>query len=162
MTKATIRGLYLIGALLLGQTLWGQSYTLVNGTVTDSSKAVVSGASIELQNVNTLAKRTTVSNAAGVYVLQQVPPGKYQLSVAAQGFARQTITGLNLLINTPATVNIELTVAASAQSISVRATAEDINTTDASLGNAVGGIRSFGRVLPSVAGRAHRPGLRRA
>jgi hypothetical protein len=134
-------GLLVIVTVFLGfifsQTMWAQSYASINGAVTDPSQAVVSGAVIELVNVNTLAKRETTTDKNGFYLFAQVPPDSYQITARAKGFANKTITGLRLLVNSPSTVNISLQVAGAGQSVSVNASAESLNLTDASLGNVI-------------------------
>ena len=56
-----------------------QSSATINGTVKDSSGAVVEGATITLTNTNTAVTRTSVSNSAGDYVFVDVLPSSYSL-----------------------------------------------------------------------------------
>src|SRR5262245_55455504 len=67
---------------LHAQTSAGQ----VSGTVTDSSGAVVPGASVTLTNTGTGVANTTPSNGSGNFVFLNVQPGSYELSVELQGF----------------------------------------------------------------------------
>jgi hypothetical protein len=74
------------------------------------------------------------ADAAGVYQFTQILPAKYTIAVSAPGFGQQTKTA-ELLVNQPATVDFALTVEASTVTVDVTATAQTLNTTDASLGN---------------------------
>ena len=69
---------------------------------------------------------------------RRVTPGKYKLSVKAPGFNVKTVGGLELLVNTPTTVNVTLDIGQMTETVAVQAEAAQLNTTDASLGNAVG------------------------
>ena len=60
---------------------------IVSGTVTDPSGAVVSGARVRLTDVATNTPRTASTNDAGHYVLVNVPPGRYDLTITKQGFS---------------------------------------------------------------------------
>jgi hypothetical protein len=102
-------------ALLAGSTVWGQATTSIRGTVTDPSGSVVSDASVVLTNNESKTERTATTGVQGGYQFLFVPPGTYNLSVTAQGFKRYEQTGLELLVNTPATANVQLKVGAIAE-----------------------------------------------
>src|SRR5689334_14347652 len=70
------------GPAARAQTSAGQ----VSGTVTDSSGAVVPGASVTLTNTGTGVANTMPSNGSGNFVFLNVQPGTYQLQVELQGF----------------------------------------------------------------------------
>ena len=59
----------------------------LTGTITDPRGAVVSGASVTATHQATGVKRDTTTNDSGLYVLSNMPPGDYELKVAAQGFS---------------------------------------------------------------------------
>src|SRR5580704_18675904 len=116
-----------------------QSTSSLNGSVTDPTGAAVAGASITLTEPATGPKRTTTSNASGLYQFLDVPPGEYRLETSAKGFAPYLAPKVTLVVKTPATVPIRLQVAGVAQSVTVEAEAPLINRTDASLGNVLDG-----------------------
>ncbi len=123
--------------LLAALGLYGQALSSVNGVVTDPSGAMIVGAKIVLSNVETGARRETTSNDAGRYLFPQVLPGPYRITASAPGFVDVTIGDVRLLVNSPATVNINFAkVGAVAEAISVSAEAAQLNTVDATLGNA--------------------------
>ncbi len=97
-------------------------------------------ASITIVNDATHAKRSAVSDPVGRYSLLQVEPGTYTLTAQAAGFADVVVSRVPLLVNSPATLPIVFEkVGAITQTVSVVAETTQINTTDASIGNAVGG-----------------------
>ncbi len=70
----------------------------LSGLITDSSGAVVSGAHIAAVNVATNVPYSTVSNGAGNYLLPELHPGPYKITVKAQGFG--TVVRSGLILNT--------------------------------------------------------------
>jgi hypothetical protein len=116
-----------------------QSLTSVGGTVADPTGAVIPGATVVLENLERGGTRTGVSDHAGRYSFAQVQPGTYKLTAKAAGFTDVVINNIHLLINQPATVNLQfLEVGAVTQEVQVSAEATQVNTVDASIGNAVG------------------------
>src|SRR5215469_15267758 len=123
--------------VLLAGAAMAQSTSQLNGSVTDQSGATIVGASITLTNAATGLVRSTTSGTSGLYQLLDVPPGKYQLKVAAKGFAPFLASEVTLVVNTPSTLNIKLQVAGVAETVTVADEAPLINRTDASLGNVI-------------------------
>ncbi len=121
----------------MAASLFGQA-TTVTGTVMDPSGSVVPSTSLTLVNIETGAERTTTSDAEGRYTITQVPPGKYRMVGKAAGFAEAVINGIELLVNQPATIEVKFEkVGSTTETVQVEAAATQINTTDASLGNAI-------------------------
>ena len=106
----------------------------LQGTITDTSGGAVANATVTLVNVESKSERSTVTGAQGEYRLQALPPGTYTLTVTATGFARQEVKGLQLLVNTPATENLQLKVGGTTETVSVTSEAPPLNLVDASLG----------------------------
>jgi hypothetical protein len=117
--------------------LWSQtSLTSLRGTVTDSSGALIPGASVSIENKATNLKSTQISNNSGEFVFAQMVPGTYVITVDSNGFGSQSKQA-DILVNQPATINFVLTVQASTTTIDVSSEAETLNNTDASIGNSV-------------------------
>ena len=110
--------------------------TSVRGTVTDKTGASVGDAKVTLDNVGQALHREMQTNSHGEYEFLALPPGTYALSVEKAGFRRFEQKSLQLLVNTPTTLNPTLEIGATSQTIEVSAQAVTLNTTDASLGNA--------------------------
>jgi hypothetical protein len=74
-------------AAVVATPLFAQNTTAdVVGTVTDSTGAVVPGATVELTNVETQEKRIATSGGGGEYTFTLLKPSRYSLSVTASGF----------------------------------------------------------------------------
>jgi hypothetical protein len=114
------------------------SATSLRGTVTDPSGSAVAGATVVLSSAETKTERTATTGPEGEYQFLSLPPGTYVLSVTASGFSRQEQSGLQLLVNTPATANVRLKVGQVNESVNVSSEIEALNTVDASIGNSFG------------------------
>ena len=112
--------------------------TSLHGTITDATGSVISGASIKLTSHELALERSTTSSPAGFYEFVALQPGTYELTIESKGFRRFDQKGLQLLVNNPATTNVELQVGTSTETVEVSAQAQVLNTTDASLGIAFG------------------------
>src|SRR5262249_22085743 len=113
------------------------STSLLSGTVFDNSGAVVTGAAVTAihESTGTTVKQT--SNNAGLYAFPSMPVGSYTVVVEAPGFKTARQTGNILAVGVPLTVNVTLQVGSATDVINVEAAAEQINTTNATLGNVV-------------------------
>lgn len=111
--------------------------TSLRGVIKDPSNALVPGAKITLVDKANGGVLSATSNNAGYYVFPQIPPARYIIKVSAAGFGDQTKTA-ELLVNQPATIDFSLTIQASAETVDVSASAQTLNTTDATLGDSVG------------------------
>jgi len=117
--------LMIVGVLVLGA--WGRpacaqlgaSTAQLNGTVRDSSGGTVAKASITLRDTETNRTYSTTSNDNGLYFFASVPPGRYELSTEATGFAKSTQTGIVLTVGQVATVDVTLRVATGTEKVVV-------------------------------------------
>src|SRR5260370_32416211 len=85
--------------LLLSVIATGRAQTptgAITGTITDSSGAVVAGATITLINAATNSQRTVVSNEAGIYSLPSLLPGVYSIKVELKGFKSEDPNNIDL------------------------------------------------------------------
>lgn len=110
--------------------------TSVRGIVTDKSGAVISDAKVTLINAGQALTREATTGSTGEYEFLALPPGTYTLTVQMQGFRKFENRNVQLLVQTPATLNVALEVGVVSQTVEVSAQAVTLNTTDASLGNA--------------------------
>jgi len=125
----------LLAQLIFGGMAWGQATTSIRGTVTDSSGGYVGGASVTLTNPESKSVRTATTGDDGGYQFLFLPPGTYTLDVSATGFQKYEQTGLQLLVNTPVTVNVQLKVGGGKDTVTVTAEEPALNLVDASIGN---------------------------
>jgi hypothetical protein len=89
--------------------IYSQSTTsgYVTGSVTDSSKALIKGAAVKLENTGTSLSLTATSGDDGAYHFDFVPPGNYKLRVEANGF-NSWEQALTVTVGQSATANAQL------------------------------------------------------
>src|SRR6266513_2124161 len=109
--------------------------TSLHGTISDAKGAVVSGATVTLNNSSTGFARTVKTDDQGIYQFLEIPPSTYVMTVTAAGFATTKRENLLLQVSSPATVNMTLQVQGGSVIVDVSAEAPVVNTTDATLGN---------------------------
>jgi Carboxypeptidase regulatory-like domain len=123
-------------ACVLGSGLAvGQATTSVRGTVADPDGNAIVGANVVLANAESKTERTAATGGQGEYQFLLIPPGTYTLHVTAAGFRGYEQKGLELLVNTPATTNVQLKVGATTEVLTVTSEAPALNLVDASVGN---------------------------
>ena len=128
-----------VALLLLCVSAFGQGTTSrVTGVVQDASGAVVEGATVTLTNEGTNVSLTTQTSSAGTYVFDSVQVGLYMVTVEMQGFKKFSSTGNQVNVNQPSTVNVALEPGDIAESVTVQASAELVQTaTSGNFGNTV-------------------------
>jgi hypothetical protein len=128
----------LLTLLLCALSAFGQTTTLT-GTVSDPSGAVIPNAKLVLENPATGLSRDAVSDNEGRYTFAQIAPGTYKLTAKAQGFNDTVLQDIRLLVNQPITINVTFEkLSGNVQVVEVAGATSQINTVDASLGNAIG------------------------
>jgi len=115
--------------MALGQSVNGS----ITGEVTDPSGAVVTGAHVMAHNLDTGVDTPTTTNSTGLYHIEFLPIGHYQVTVQANGFDTETLPPFTLEVLQTANFNIKLTVGSSSTTVSVSAAAPILNTTDPTL-----------------------------
>src|SRR5256886_17091605 len=90
----------------------------IQGTVTDKSGAVVSGAHVVAKNKATDVSRTTTTSDEGYYRFELLPVGTYTVTVSRAGFGTVAQT-IETLIGQTATVNAQLSPGATSEVIEV-------------------------------------------
>ena len=111
-------------ASLVAQTFRGG----ISGTVSDASGAAVAGAAIKLVSPDTGLTREGVSTSSGEFVFQDLPPGKYDITVTQQGFDSVHVSNIVVDAGRIATVGLKLEVAKQATTVEVEASTVAIET----------------------------------
>ncbi|MGC2161740.1 MAG: TonB-dependent receptor [Silvibacterium sp.] len=115
----------------VAQTVTGS----IRGIVTDSSGAIVPGATVIATNLATSVKTTATTNQAGEYSIHFLPIGRYQLTVASSGFTTAKYGPFSLEIDQTAKIDIPLSVGAANTTVTVSGQTQPIlNTESATLG----------------------------
>ncbi len=100
----------------------------LRGTVTDPQGAVVANATVTIRDKSRNFERSTTTDAEGEYLMLAVPPGEYEVTVEAQGFAKVVTTGVNLTVGQGADLPIELKAAGATETVEVVGTPELVET----------------------------------
>ena len=110
----------LLIATLLTTFATSQSLTSgdITGVVTDPSGALTSGANVSLTNHATSATETHATNAQGSYRFSLMSPGLYTLSISAPNL-QTTKQDVAITVGQATTVNVQLQLAATSQTIEV-------------------------------------------
>lgn len=112
----------------------------IQGTVSDSSGAMIPGADVALTNDQTGVVRKTQSDSSGAYSFPTVQPGEYSLFITKEGFAAFKLTQFSIEVGQHATEDARLGVASSSQSVTVEANglANLLETQSDDLGTVIG------------------------
>jgi len=132
----------LIAALILlvafPSASWAQrSAAAINGTLRDTTGAVIPQALISLTNTQTNVTQTTLTNATGEYVILNILPGTYIMKASKEGFQTVSQPAFTLQVNQTTTFDFTLPVGATTQTVTVQAAAAGIETSTAELGSVV-------------------------
>ena len=133
--KRSLWGWVLLCTLSTVTLTFGQNATTsLRGAVKDPSGALVAGATVTLTDNATGKMLSTTASSGGLYTFPQLFPAKYTIKVSAPGFGDQSKIA-ELLVDQPATIDFTLTVQSSSVTVDVTASAQTLNTADASLGS---------------------------
>lgn len=108
------------------------------GTVTDPSGAIVVGVEVNLSNPSTGVERSVITDTAGIYRFSLLPPGKYDLKFTAEGFRTQRQTEITIVVTETQRLDVIMQVGDRADTITVEADAELIQSETTTLGRVVG------------------------
>jgi Carboxypeptidase regulatory-like domain len=117
--------------------LRAQSAASINGTVKDSTGALLSGANVVLTNSDTGVKQQATTNTSGIYAIPNVRPGSYAIVVDKDGFESVKETQVVLQVNQAATFNFSLAVGAIVSTVEVSSGASSVETSTAELGTVI-------------------------
>ena len=144
MTLTTSRQLHrlcgiliVVGLALAASTARAQSTASLQGTVADSSGAVVPNAKVVVRETSTGVTRTVTTGASGSYQIPALAPGHYDVEVSASGFASTKTQGVVLRVSSTVTTDVTLTVSNAQQTVQVNAQAPVVDETGISVGQVV-------------------------
>ncbi len=125
--------LLLPGPLAFGQANGGS----VSGTVVDTTGADIPKASIQIRNTETGVVLTTTTNATGYYEFPSLLPGNYKETVQAPGYSHSTTSLFEVSTGTRQTIDVSLKVGAVAETLTVSAASQLMDTTSSALGSEI-------------------------
>src|SRR3954471_14377848 len=106
----------LLSAITAGAQVAGGT---LQGTVTDTSGAVVPKAAITIKNAATGITRDLSSNGDGLYSAASLAPGIYTMTVTMPGFTAQKLNNINVTVGEVQVINVKMTVGQAAENVEV-------------------------------------------
>lgn len=106
----------------------------ISGEVKDEKQAVVTNATVTVRNVKTNETRTTTTDGDGRYRFTGMKVGDYEISVESTGFAKYVQSGISLVLNQAATVDVSLKAGGVTEVVNVVENASILNTTTTEVG----------------------------
>src|SRR5579859_1706204 len=126
--------------LLLGLCLWmtkaalaQSTFGTIRGTVQDATGAIVPGADVVIHSIQENTDRTTKTDDAGEFSVQNLKPGAYRISVHHDGFSDAQVSSTDLSARQELRLPFTLGVASQSTVVQVEASAAQINTENAVL-----------------------------
>ena len=109
----------------------------ITGTVTDPNKAAVPGASVKITDPTRGSSVALTTNDEGFFQAPYLLPGTYQVIVEIAGFKKFIQDAVVLQINETRDLNISLELGGTQETVTVMASAAELNSADANLGQTV-------------------------
>lgn len=130
----TIRAaLMLLVFIVLPSVLHAQFRASLRGVVTDSTGAVVPGATVTLTNKATNETQTAKSDANGFYIFNALPAADLSLRVEAPGFQSKLLAKVVIIPEQLNSLNVEMQVGEVASTVTVRETTRALDTETATV-----------------------------
>jgi hypothetical protein len=125
-----------IGLLSLG-ALQAQNFATITGLVTDKTGAAVAAAKITATSLDTQIAREANSDAAGVYTLPLLPPGRYRVAAQKTGFRQTVQDAVTLEVNQTARFDFQLEVGQVTETVEVKASAPLLESDNSTIGQVI-------------------------
>jgi carboxypeptidase family protein len=100
----------------------------ISGVVTDENQAAIANATVTARNVGTNESRATTVDGGGRYRFSNLQVGNYEITVQANGFAKLVRSGVELLLNQDAVVNVTMKLKTVEEVVTVAENASLLNT----------------------------------
>lgn len=130
--------LLLLGLSWLVAGAMAQGYGSINGTVTDTTGAIVPGATVVATQASTGLEFKTTTTPEGTYVFPTLSPSAYNISIKQPGFQAYSEKGVQLEANAAVTVNVALKPGSATETVTVDAEVVQVDTTTGTLSQVIG------------------------
>ncbi|HUN83590.1 MAG TPA: TonB-dependent receptor [Terracidiphilus sp.] len=137
-SRALRRWVIIIALLLSISSPNGSAQSIfgsIDGTVTDASGAMVPGATITVHSLDQGFDRQVRARQDGAFVLENLQPGHYNVTVEHAGFAKAIMTGVTLNARQDLRIPVMLSIAAEATTVQVTADSGQMNTENGTVSN---------------------------
>jgi hypothetical protein len=127
----------------------------ITGRVTDATGAVVGDATITITDTSTNIAITATSNGSGLYIVESVQPGVYNITATKPGFRKSVVPKQEVTVGMALTLNFALEVGAVTETVQVQASAEaELQTLNSTMGSSMSGstIQNLPTINRDVAG----------
>ncbi len=124
---------FIFASAIHAQTFRGS----IQGTVTDSGGAAITGAHVKVFSTGTGLSRTVSTNDLGAYVASELPLGSYSITIDKEGFRTMTLAGVPVNVGSPTRADAKLTTGVVEEVVQVNA---DIPLVETSSNNSGGTI----------------------
>ena len=121
-------------SLALSVSASGQAVSELNGTIVDSSQALLPGVTVTMTEETTGFSRTLESNDRGRFVAIAVTPGRYTIKAELSGFQTQTRSGVTISVGQAVTLNFTMPVGQLTDQVVVTGEAPLIEPTQTQIG----------------------------
>ncbi|HYL76267.1 MAG TPA: TonB-dependent receptor [Bryobacteraceae bacterium] len=108
-----------------------------SGSVTDQSGSAIPNAQVRMTEVDRQTVHSTVTDAAGRYVLPNLPVGPYRLEVQVSGFKDYVQSGIVLQVGNSVTLNVTMQVGAVSERVEVTGNAAMVETRENAIAQVV-------------------------
>ena len=126
------------GAILASDMMLAQTATgVITGAVLDSTGAAVSGATVTLLDQQTNQTRSQATSPVGIYEFRALPRGIYTVRTEMEGFKRKEVNGVQLTVAETLQLDIKLELGQVSESVTVEASAAQVQASEASLAQVI-------------------------
>jgi hypothetical protein len=126
--------LWLVLVAMVGTAAAQVSGGAISGTVTDPSGAVIAGADIAIESVNTGEIRRIATTTTGLYSAPNLAPGLYRVTVTAPGFSALVRSNLQVQVASELVVNLQMQLGAATQKVEVVEESPAVDAATSSIG----------------------------
>lgn len=142
LNKIVFRGVWLLAILALfafcAPSANAQYGASLQGSVTDTTGAVIPGATITLMDQETGRTLTATSGDAGEFTFNHLAPSKYTITVTRDGFKKRVINNVGIIAEQANNVSLKMEVGGATETVTVNA--ENNPIIDTETGNIGGTI----------------------
>jgi Carboxypeptidase regulatory-like domain len=121
--------------MVSGSALAQSTFGSVRGLAQDDTGAILPDTQVTLHSMDENTDHTVTTNADGNFTLENVKAGRYSVRAQHSGFAETVISGVTVAARQDVRLTVELKVAAQSSMIEVTASADQINSENAAIGD---------------------------